>query len=139
MKRLTKKEKGFVKDYLDTGNGTIAVKRNYDRKAKTDDNVAGSIASQNLGKLKIQQAIMNHAQDAESMIYKLSQTGEQEPVRLGASKDIMDRAGFKPVERSESKSFNVGINLSEEGIKELKKIADKISDRIKQGYAEGVF
>jgi phage terminase small subunit len=51
---LTKKQKGFVKDYLETGVGAIAVKKNYDIK---DDNTAYNIASENLSKPKIQEAI----------------------------------------------------------------------------------
>ncbi len=47
---LTKKEKGFVKDYLETGNGTHSALNNYD----TDDiNTAASIASENLRKAKV--------------------------------------------------------------------------------------
>ena len=30
MRRLTKKQKGFVKDYIETGIGSLSVKRNYD-------------------------------------------------------------------------------------------------------------
>lgn len=51
---LTKKQKGFVKEYIKTGNGRKAVLKNYDT---TDDNVAGAIASENLTKPNIQNAI----------------------------------------------------------------------------------
>lgn len=55
---LTKKEKGFIKDYLETGNGTEAALKNYDTE---DKNIAASIASQNLTKLKIQNEIRSIA------------------------------------------------------------------------------
>jgi phage terminase small subunit len=55
---LTKKEKGFVKEYVKTGNGTKSALKNYDTK---DEDCAGVIASQNLGKLKIQNAIKSIA------------------------------------------------------------------------------
>ena len=51
---LTKKEKGFVQDYVKTGNGTLAASNNYDVK---DDNSAAVIASKGLRKAKIQKAI----------------------------------------------------------------------------------
>lgn len=51
---LTKKEKGFVKDYVETENGTQSVLNNYDTE---DANSAGVIASQNLKKVRIQEAI----------------------------------------------------------------------------------
>lgn len=57
---LTKKQKGFVKDYIKTGIGTLAVKENYD---VTDDNTARSIASENLTKPSIQKAIADRLPD----------------------------------------------------------------------------
>lgn len=51
---LTKKEGGFVKDYVKTGNGTLAAKRNYKVK---NDNTAAAIASENLRKPKIIEAV----------------------------------------------------------------------------------
>lgn len=51
---LTKKEHGFVKDYLETGNGTQAALKNYDTE---DPNTAGVIAHENLRKPKIARLI----------------------------------------------------------------------------------
>ncbi len=53
-KRLSSKEKGFVKDIVAGETGTQAALNNYDVK---DEHSAGSLASQNLGKLRIQEAI----------------------------------------------------------------------------------
>ena len=51
---LTKKQKGFVKDYLETGNGVQAALNNYD----TDDyNTAAVIAHENLKKPNVKSAI----------------------------------------------------------------------------------
>lgn len=119
--KLTKKEKGFVRDYLETGHGTQSVLNNYDT---TDENVAGSIASQNLKKLRIQEALQSHAEPAESMIFNLSQNAEAEAVRLNASKDIMDRAGYKPVEKSQS----INVNVELEATDEIKKLADQLNE-----------
>lgn len=43
----TLRQRGFVKDYIETKNGTEAAARNYDTK---DRNVASAIAVENLGK-----------------------------------------------------------------------------------------
>lgn len=56
---LTKKEKGFIKDYVETGNGTKSALNNYDT---NDENVAAVIASENLRKPKIQEAIKSIAE-----------------------------------------------------------------------------
>ncbi len=59
MNDLTKKQKGFVEDYIETGNGTQAALNNYD----TDDySTAGNIASDNLKKPKIVNAINSIAE-----------------------------------------------------------------------------
>lgn len=58
MKRLSKKEKGFVRDIVKGKTGTKAVLDNYNT---TDENTAASIASENLRKPKIQEAIKSIA------------------------------------------------------------------------------
>lgn len=59
MDDLTKKQRGFVKDYVETGNGTQSALNNYDT---TDPNVANVIAVENLRKPTIQNAIKSIAQ-----------------------------------------------------------------------------
>jgi phage terminase small subunit len=57
-KRLSKKQKGFIKDYIATGNGVQSALKNYD----TDDyNSANQIAIENLQKPIIQNAIKSIA------------------------------------------------------------------------------
>ncbi len=59
MENLTKKQQGFVKDYVETGNGTQAALKNYD----TDSpNVANQIALDNLRKPTVIEAIKGIAQ-----------------------------------------------------------------------------
>lgn len=98
MEDLSPKEKGFVNDFIDTGNATEAAARNYN---VANRNVAGVIGWENLRKPKIQAMIQDASEQAFSTVLALSQGAENEAVRLNASKDIMDRAGFKPVDRQE--------------------------------------
>lgn len=125
MVKLTKKERGFAKDYLETGNGVQSALDNYD---VTSYSSAGAIASQNLKKLKIQQYLADKAEDASTMIYKLSQEGEAEAIRLSASKDIMDRAGYKPIEKSQS----VNVNIEAAASPLIEELSNKL-DEIYQG------
>lgn len=53
-RKLTKKQRGFVKDYVESGNGTQAALKNYDVK---DEHVAAVIASENLIKPEIVKSI----------------------------------------------------------------------------------
>lgn len=57
--RLSKKELGFVKDYVKSGNGVRSALKNYDTK---DYNTANQIAIQNLQKPTIQKAILSIAE-----------------------------------------------------------------------------
>ena len=52
--KLTKKEKGFVSDFIETGNGVQSALKNYDTE---DYSTAGVIAHENLKKPKIIKAI----------------------------------------------------------------------------------
>jgi phage terminase small subunit len=56
-KDLTKKQKGFIKDNIETGNATQAALNNYDIESDDPENVAGAIGSENLTKPKIQEAL----------------------------------------------------------------------------------
>jgi phage terminase small subunit len=107
--KLTKKQKGFVKDYLETGNGVESALRNYDT---TDYNTANVIAVENLQKPTIIEYLNSKADDAVSMIYTLSQKGEQESIRLSASKDILDRAGYKAIDRTQNVNVNIETTLT---------------------------
>jgi hypothetical protein len=132
--KLTKKEKGFVKDFIDTGNGTKAVLNNYDTE---DYDIASSIASQNLRKLKIQQALSEHAEPAESMIFNLSQEAKQEMVRLNASKDIMDRAGYKPIDKSISSALNLNVEARILDNPEIEALNKEYEERMRAIYVKG--
>ena len=74
MEELTKKQKGFVKDYVETGNGTQAVLNNYDTK---DEHTAAVIASENLTKPAIVKSIQEALPDellAEKHLALLNKT-----------------------------------------------------------------
>lgn len=98
MNEPTLKQKEFVKEYLDSGNGTQSALKVYDTK---DPNVAGAIASENLRKPKIRQMIEDACETAFSTVFALAVGAENENVRLNASKDILDRGGLKPIEQTD--------------------------------------
>ena len=95
---LTKKQKEFADEYIDTGNATKSAEKTYNT---STENSAASIGSQNLRKIKIEEYLQDKAEMAVSEIFRLSQEAKNENVRLGAGKDVLDRAGFKPIERKD--------------------------------------
>lgn len=90
-RKLTKKRKGFVKDYLETGIGTLAVKKNFD---VANDKTASVMASELLDDPKVQQAIHDALPDellAEKHLALLNKmTGEE--IDVNAVKYGLDMA-----------------------------------------------
>ena len=125
-RKPTLRQKGFVKDYLDTGNATEAVRRNYN---VTTINSATSIASENLTKPSIIDMIKNEAEGAFSRIIDLSITAENETVKFNANKDIMDRAGFKAVDKSVS--LNINRDISDKINPEIEELRDEYEERLR--------
>lgn len=118
-KRISKKQRGFAKDFVESGNGTQAALKNYDTK---DYMTAAAIASENLRKPQVRELIEGYAERATKNIQTLAENAENETVRLNANKDQLDRAGYKPIERS------ININVESEASPEIKALADKLND-----------
>lgn len=96
--KLTKKQLGFAKDYLETGNGTQSILKNYDTE---DPHTASVMAVENLSKPSVMAYLQSKSSDVAAVVYQLAMSAENEGVRLNASKDILDRTGFKPTEKHE--------------------------------------
>lgn len=92
MKRLTPKQEVFANSFLNTGNASEAAMKAYKPRKRA---TARSIGSENLTKPSIRAYLDDMASEAASMVYKLSQSARSESVRLNASKDILDRTGYK--------------------------------------------
>ena len=115
--KLTKKQKGFADEYLDTGNGTQAVLNSpYNA---SNENSAAVEAVRTLRKANVQEYIESHAEGASSRVVKLSKEAKNEAVKLSANKDILDRGGFKPVEKT--MNLNLDVEITNPKARELAK------------------
>lgn len=63
LPKLTRKQKGFVNDYIKSGNGTQSVLNNYDIESDKPERVASVIAVENLAKPNIIKAIQERLPD----------------------------------------------------------------------------
>ncbi len=100
MQDLTKKQAEFVKEFLDTGNGVQSALKAYD----TDNyNSANQIAIENLQKPTIIEYLTSQADKVASNMVRLALNAERESDQISAGKDVLDRAGFKPVDKQETK------------------------------------
>ena len=123
-RELTKKQKAFADNYIESGNRTDAV---FKAKYKVKNNhSARSIGSENLTKLDIRAYIEKQAPGAMSRIVEISIKAKNEAVKLNANKDIVDRAGFKPVEKHEI-SGRIGSEELEK--EEVNRLMDVFGDK----------
>jgi len=116
MTKLTKKERDFAVDYIDTGNGTKSALKVYDTK---DPNTAGVIAHGNLRKPKILAFLSRIATDAVSRMEELSKSATSEAVRYAANKDILDRAGFQPTQKIQDETAVREVDRLRDDLKQL--------------------
>lgn len=128
--RLTKKEKGFADEYIKTGNGTQSALKVYDTEAY---GTAASIANENLNKPKVKAYLESRAARAAEIIFELAESSEVDSVKLNASKDILDRAGFKVAEPEQQKSesgntYNFVFNAQTQA--DVKEIENRIKARL---------
>lgn len=77
LPKLTKKQAGFVEDYVNTGNGTQSALKNYDIEAKQPDNVAAVIANENLRKPNVALAVEIGQETLKSALQKQGVTPEK--------------------------------------------------------------
>jgi len=98
--RLTPKEKGFCDDYLDTGNASEAARRNYDI-SDPNGSTTRVLGNHVLNRPFVQSYLEGMAEGAISRIENMSKTAKNESVKLSANKDILDRAGFSAVSRTD--------------------------------------
>lgn len=149
VKGLTRKQKGFVKDYIDSGNGTQAALKNYDIESPTPEVVAGSIATENLKKPQIQRAIAESLPDdllAEKHLALLNkqevrlknnnETGEIDVVPTGEIDVIAVSKGLDMAYKlkgsyAPEKSQSINLNFEVKDTKHLE-IADKYEKEIKE-------
>ena len=98
----TSKQDKFIDSYCLTGNATKAAEMaGY---SKTSAKQQGhTLKNQFAGEIgeRMKRMIQDCVPGALAQINDLAGTAESEGVRLNACKDILDRAGFKPVDKQE--------------------------------------
>lgn len=113
MRSLKIKQEKFAKVYLETGNATEAAMQIYKPKNRA---TARSIGSENLTKPNIRAYLEEKACGAMETVFILSQKAKSEVVRLNASKDILDRAGFHIDKQRNLQANEVQSDLKDDNI-----------------------
>lgn len=114
FEELTEQQIQFAEAYLDMGHITKAALQ-----AGYSEASAASQGSRLLKNSKIQEylaerrqerkdavhlQLSSYAEEAIKELYSLMKSAESENVKMQAIKDIMDRAGYKPVDRVDNKT-----------------------------------
>lgn len=113
---ITLKQKRLVEEYIKTGNKVQSALKVYD----TDDySTASQIAGETLEKPRVIEYMKSISQDVAEHIKKLAFNAENENVQLSASKDILDRAGYKAIDKSTHVNVNVDATAHDPRMKAI--------------------
>ena len=99
---MTERQDKFVENYSKTGNATqSAIEAGYSEKtAKQKGYELKNLLRKEINE-QTQKVLAANVPTSIKWLSELAKSSESDSVRLGAIKDILDRAGLKPVERSE--------------------------------------
>ena len=116
----TEKQEAFIEAYCLTGNAAKAAEMaGYSQKAaKQKGYVLKHQFSEEI-KDKSKQMIQDCVPGALAQLKNLSEQADSESVKLGANKDILDRAGLKPTDRVEQQISHVEASSVDELKREL--------------------
>lgn len=115
VRGLTKKQRKFVNEYADTGNGTRSViEAGYDVK---DEDVAAVISVENLGKPKIQEELRKlgfDSNNAKRVISNILNDESLEPQhRIKAAENVFKVNGDYAPDRLLSANINLDANSTD--------------------------
>ena len=118
MKTKTQQQEKFVEYYMLSGNAAKSAEfagygspkqRGYELKNKFKEEL----------ETRQKALISDSIPGVIGQIIELAKSAESEAVRLNASKDLMDRAGFKPIEKTETEITTTEAKSTEELKQEL--------------------
>jgi len=101
-KVMTERQDKFIDIYSKTGNATkSAIEAGYSQKtAKQKGYELKNLLRKEINE-QTQKVLADHVPSSIKWLSELARDSESDSVRLGAIKDLLDRAGLKPIERIE--------------------------------------
>ena len=100
---LTEQRKQFVEAYCRLGNGTLAAKEAGYKDSPSLVNQASKLKRELSSEIaeELTANFMSAAPKALSILMDLAENSASDSVKFQASKDLLDRAGFRPIDRRE--------------------------------------
>jgi hypothetical protein len=144
MSKLTKKQKGFVKDYIKTGNGTQSALNNYDIDSDKPEKVASVIATENLAKPSIINAIKSIADRIpDELLEKVHLEGLEASDKVVKQGEVFDIPDYQTRHKYLDSAYKLkGLYAPEKSINldiqaditnpQARELAKKYEDELKQ-------
>ena len=100
---LTDQRKQFVEAYCRLGNGTLAAKEAGYKDSPSLVNQASKLKRELAAEIseELRSSFMNAAPKALSILMDLAENSASDSVKFQAAKDLLDRAGYRPIDRRE--------------------------------------
>ena len=100
---LTDQRKQFVEAYCRLGNGTMAAREAGYKDSPSLVNQASKRKREQAAEIseELRSSFMNAAPKALSILMDLAENSASDSVKFQASKDLLDRAGFRPIDQRE--------------------------------------
>ena len=100
---LTEQRRNFVEAYCKLGNGILAAKEAGNKDSPSLVNQASKLKRELSAEIseELRSSFMNAAPKALSILMDLAENSSSDSVKFQASKDLLDRAGFRPIDRRE--------------------------------------
>ena len=100
---LTEQRKHFVEAYCRLGNGTLAAKEAGYKDSPSLVNQASKLKRELSSEIaeELTANFMSAAPKALSILMDLAENSASDSVKFQAAKDLLDRAGFRPIDRRE--------------------------------------
>ena len=101
--QLTEQRKQFVEAYCRLGNGTMAAREAGYKDSPSLVNQASKLKRELAAEIseELRSSFMNAAPKALSILMDLAENSASDSVKFQAAKDLLDRAGYRPVDRRE--------------------------------------
>ena len=112
------RDSAFIREFIDNGGNATQAARQVGVSVSSASTIGHRLKMRLLNDIEEEQknSLKGYAVTALHHLRYLVENASSEAVRLGAIKDVLDRAGFKPVDRQQIEQVNSLDNLSNEDL-----------------------
>ena len=113
------RDSAFIREFIDNGGNATQAAKQVGVSASSASTIGHRLKMRLLNDIEEEQkhSLKGYAVTALHHLRHLVENASSEAVRLGAIKDVLDRAGFKPIERQQVEQINSIGNVSDEELR----------------------